>query len=98
MSLEKAIQKLTNAITTAKMDRSLMGGPDTPNIPIKPETYGSVDINGRNCTCVKKEVGMCVEAKCPDGSTCRLVFDNMGFRWSCSNPNLFGPQYAMKSL
>lgn len=85
MSLEKAIQKLTNAITTAKMDRSLMGGPHTPSMT--QETYGSVSINGENCVCVEQVVGskntFCVRATCPtSGKYCQL----MDYGWSCQSP------------
>lgn len=89
MSLEKSIQKLTNAITAAKMDPSLMGGPLKPN---KPKTYGPVKIydagtgERKDCECVEQIVGntstFCVTARCPDGSYCRM----MDYGWLCTLP------------
>jgi hypothetical protein len=94
MSLEKSIQKLTNAITAAKMDPSLMGGPVGPRPPKKPTTYGPVKIVDSNnqvkdCECVEQIVGntstFCVTARCPDGSFCRMWDDG----WRCQAPIRF---------
>jgi len=91
MSLEKAIQKLTNAITTAKMDPSLMVGPAGPR-PKKPKTYGPINIfdsdnQVKNCECVEVagQSNLCVSAQCPDGSYCRLWDDG----WRCQAPFRF---------
>ncbi len=98
MSLEKAIQKLTNAITTAKMDRSLMGGPNTPSMITK-ENYGPVTINGQTCTCVKKEIygqgSFCTEAMCGD-TRCGLVFQENFFGWDCAKPPMHQSQTVQR--
>jgi hypothetical protein len=89
MSLEKSIQKLTNAITAATMDPSLMGGPAGPRTPKKPKTYGPikiVDSDGqvKDCECVEVagQSNLCGTARCPDGSFCRLFDDG----WRCLAP------------
>jgi len=89
MSLEKAIQKLTNAITAATMDPSLMGGPGGSRPPKKPKTYGPIKIVGsdgqvKDCECVEVagQSNGCVSAQCPDGSFCRA----MDYEWRCWAP------------
>jgi hypothetical protein len=90
MSLEKSIQKLTNAITAATMDPSLMGGPAGPRPPKKPTTYGPIKIildsnnEVKDCECVEVSgpSNTCVKARCPDGSVCRA----MNYEWRCYAP------------